>query len=115
MEASRALIGRLRRSGTRSRFSCLGVCGGIDTDTACAPPPPTVSLFVQFALLRLVKLDLEAEPDLTGVRYPQAAHTQGWSCSLDAGPNGANTHCIHTTAGSPYDIGDFDRGDSPMR
>ena len=71
--------------------------------------------FVQFALLRLVKLDLEAEPDLTGVRYPQAAHTQGWSCSLDAGPNGANTHCIHTTAGSPYDIGDFDRGDSPMR
>ena len=44
-------------------------------------------------------LDLEAEPDTPGVRFPQAAHTQGWSCSLNAGPNGANAHCIHDTAG----------------
>ena len=55
---------------------------------------------VQFGAIRqLAMLDLEAEPDLPGVRFPQAAHTQGWSCSLDSGPNGANTHCIHDTAG----------------
>ena len=57
----------------------------------------------QFGVIRrLVSLDLEAEPDLPGVRFPQAAHTQGWSCSINAGPDGANTHCIHTTEGWAY-------------
>jgi len=61
-----------------------------------------------------VSLDLQAEPDTPGVRFPLAAHTQGWSCSLDSGPTGANSHCIHSTAGSPFDIGDFDRGISAV-
>ena len=61
----------------------------------CPPPLPW-----QFgAIRRFAMLDLEAEPDTPGVRFPQAAHTQGWSCSLNAGPNGANAHCIHDTAG----------------
>lgn len=59
-----------------------------------------VDSLAQFGTIRqLTTLDLEAEPDLPGVRFPQAAHTQGWSCSLNAGPSGANTHCIHDTAG----------------
>ncbi len=75
----------------------------------------TTSAVYQFGVIRrLVSLDLEAEPDLPGVRFPQAAHTQGWSCSINAGPDGANTHCIHTTEGSAFDIGDFDRGNSAI-
>eukprot|EP00293_Proteomonas_sulcata_P017098 CAMPEP_0184308026 /NCGR_PEP_ID=MMETSP1049-20130417/16602_1 /TAXON_ID=77928 /ORGANISM="Proteomonas sulcata, Strain CCMP704" /LENGTH=77 /DNA_ID=CAMNT_0026620641 /DNA_START=187 /DNA_END=420 /DNA_ORIENTATION=+ len=54
--------------------------------------------------------DLGAEPDLPGVRFPQAKFTRGWQCSLDAGPWGGNTECAANPPGYPNDIGDSGRG-----
>lgn len=70
---------------------------------------------MQFGIIRqLVSLaeadDLQAEPDLPGVRWPQAKFTSGWACALDAGPNGANTACTHDVNGyNTNDIGDVGR------
>mmetsp|Transcript_19183 Transcript_19183/g.44236 ORF Transcript_19183/g.44236 Transcript_19183/m.44236 type:complete len:82 (+) Transcript_19183:1-246(+) len=59
-----------------------------------------------FAILRETMLDLGAEPQLPGVRFPAAKYTKGWSCGLDAGPYGGDGECIKDANGYPNDIGD---------